>query len=97
MLKKFQVIQQNATTMLLLSGGNMFKRKEKELKERIEKLERDVEYWQASCNRMYDKFFQESSKNAALLPTIEKQKNNLKNKNKSRRNIFLCITMSFKN
>lgn len=63
--------------MLLLSGDNMFKRKEKELKERIEKLERDVEYWQASCNRMYDKFYQESLKNAALLPTIEKQKKEL--------------------
>lgn len=64
--------------MLLLSGGNMFKRKEKELKERIEKLERDVEYWQASCSRMYDIFYQESLKNAAtLLPTIEKQKKEL--------------------
>ena len=63
--------------MLLLSGGNMFKRKEKELKERIEKLEKDVEYWQASCSRMYDKFYQGSSENAALLSTIEKQKKEL--------------------
>ena len=63
--------------MLLLSGGNMFKRKEKELKERIEELERDVEYWRANGNRMYHKFQQELLNNAALLSIIEKQKKEL--------------------
>lgn len=63
--------------MLLLNGGNMFRRKEKELKERIEELERDVEYWRASGKRMYDKFCQELLNNATLLSTIEKQKKEL--------------------
>lgn len=55
----------------------MFKRKEKELKERIEELERDVEYWRASGKRMYDKFYQELLDKATLLSTIEKQKKEL--------------------
>lgn len=37
------IIQQNVTIMLLLSGDNMFKRKEKELKERIEKQKKELE------------------------------------------------------
>lgn len=55
----------------------MFRKKEKELKEKIKELERDAEYWRASGNRMYYKFHQESLNNAALLSTIEKQKKEL--------------------